>query len=303
MFDVLFGFLLFTALSLVAWALCRLVAVWGALRECLRHVDALPLGDAFQRLPASIAALARFTPFGVPSDAVVNLTIDRAAYPLWLELRGASDRLTTEVRAQVPAIEGKAFPSLRTEAAQFDLAVADPLIVMHQALVRESARDAFYSAAVVTRPASAKEPMSRPRGLGAPIQELIALYVIDYVEWVMRQLRQLAFYLIVCLTLTIMFISSYPFAPASVIRVIFFSLMALSVAAIASLLFQMNRNATLSRIGHTTAGEITWDTQFIVSLLLVTGVPLITIISAELPGVRDFLFSWVTPALKALAKT
>jgi hypothetical protein len=78
---------------------------------------------------------------------------------------------------------------------------------------------------------------------------------------------------------------------------------ALSVVAIATILFQMNRNSTSSRIGHTTAGEITGDTRFILTLLLVTGVPLITIISAELPGVREFLFAWVTPALKAVAKT
>jgi hypothetical protein len=302
-FDLLFGFLVFTSLSLIAWTLRRLVAVWASLRQCLRHVDALPLGDAFERLPAAIAALARFTPFNAPADSAVNLTIDRAAYARWLDLRYVKDRLPDSIARWVPDRAGGAFPSLRSESARFDLSIAGPLIAMHRALVSAVRHDDIYLATMVSDPARSATRTPRPGGTVAPVQELVALYVIDYVEWVVRHLRQLAFYLIICLTLTMVFISSYPFAPASLIRVIFFTLMALSVIAIATILFQMNRNSTLSRIGHTTAGEITWDTQFILSLLLVTGVPLITIISAEFPGVRDFLFSWVTPALKAVAKT
>jgi hypothetical protein len=64
----------------------------------------------------------------------------------------------------------------------------------------------------------------------------------------------------------------------------------------------MNRNAVLSAITNTPAGEVSWNAPFVLSLATYGLVPFITVISAEFPQVRSFLFSWVTPLLRALAK-
>jgi hypothetical protein len=133
-------------------------------------------------------------------------------------------------------------------------------------------------------------------------QEIVALYVVDYVEWVVRHLRHLALNLVVALALTTVLLSSYPLEPESLVKVCFFGLMAAAVACVASLLFEMSRNDTMSRITHTTPGQINWDTQLVFNLVLVSVVPILTVVSAHFPQVRGFLFSWVTPALSAIGK-
>jgi hypothetical protein len=272
--------------------------------------------------------VARFTPVSAPSNSVVNLTIDRVAHARWLELRSLGSAVPLEVREFLPPPNRHTFPGMRSEEGSFDVAIADPLIAIHELLCTKAKDDDVYLQSMLVedtagtgagkekpekeerkeakakgKEAAKAEPAPTPRDLVTILQELVALYVIDYVESVVRNLRHLALSLIVCLTVTTMMLSSYPFAPASVVRVGFFTLMALAVATIAATLFQMNRNATLSRISHTPAGEVTWDSQFIINLLLVTGVPLLTVISAQFPGVREFLFSWVSPALIAIGKS
>jgi hypothetical protein len=91
-FDLLFRFLVLGAVTLSSWTLYRLLIVWGALRACLRNVEAMPLSTAFDRLPRSIATLTRFTPFNAPSSVTVDLTIDRAAETRWRKLRAMSER-------------------------------------------------------------------------------------------------------------------------------------------------------------------------------------------------------------------
>jgi hypothetical protein len=143
---------------------------------------------------------------------------------------------------------------------------------------------------------------ARPLGWADVAQELVALYVIDYVEWVVRHLRHLALSIIVSLALTTMLLASYPFEPESLVKVFFFGLMAAAVLSIGSLLFHMKRDTTMSRITRTTPGEVDWDTKFVSDLVLVGAVPVLTLLSTQVPQVRAFLFSWVAPTLTALGK-
>jgi hypothetical protein len=299
-FDVIVRFLIFSAITLAVWSISRLSAVWGALRSCLSSVEALPLGNAFDRLPNAIASVGRFTPFASASRSAVRLTIDRAAHARWVELGRVVHR-SDPVRQWVSFSAAEPSPAMLTSDIGGGFWVADPLIALHRSLSDATARDELRGALVETE--SGQRLASRNRGSLLPIQELEALYIIDYVEWVVRHLRRLALYLIVCLTLTNVLLSSYPFTPGSIIRVLFFATMGLAVLTIAVILVQMNRNPTLSRINRTSAGEVTWDRQFIINLILVTGVPLLSVLTAEVPGVRDFLFSWVTPLLKAIGKS
>ena len=135
----------------------------------------------------------------------------------------------------------------------------------------------------------------RAGGRGAP--------VIDYVEGG-AHLRQLSLSLILALAMTTILLGSYPFQPATFVKTFFFTLMVVAVGSIAMLLFQMNRDTTMSRITRTVPGEVTWDVQLVLNLLLVAAVPILTLVSTQFPQVREFLFtSWLTPALSAIAKS
>jgi hypothetical protein len=316
-FDLLFRFLVLAAVSLSTWTLYRLLVVWRALRACLHGVESMPIGAAFLRLPSAIAGLTRFTPFNAPTAAAVDLTIDRAAAERWTELLAIESRPDYALDLPlVPVPRPAPAYAIRAAHGTLDPDVATPLVRLHKSLcagaavgavpldpeAREAKREATPEATQEATQEANPRPTAPRRTWPLVAQELVALYVVDYVEWVVRHLRHLALSLVVALALTTVLLSSYPFEPASLVKVFFFAVMAASVASIASLLFQMSRNVTMSRITHTTPGQVNWDTQLVFNLVLVSAVPILTLLTAQFPQIRGFLFSWVTPALTSISK-
>jgi len=135
----------------------------------------------------------------------------------------------------------------------------------------------------------------------AAVSQLVALYVAEYVEWVFRHLRFMAAFLLVSLVLTVVLLSAYPFEPESAVRVIYLGILGGTVLVLLVVLFQMNRDATLSAIAGTEPGKVSWNAPFVVNLLLYAAVPVVALLSSEFPAVGRFLFSWVSPALHVLA--
>ncbi len=299
-FDLLLRFLILTSLALSAWGLYRLVIVWRGLRHCLLNVEAMPLGNAFNRLPLAVAALTRFTPFSAASRATAQLTIDRAAQAIWLELKAAKYAPSISP----PRERSPRFRGLRSESTAFDHRVPEPLVAMHEELCQAAkAGDARFFESPSTDGAEPARAPARARDMYDMVQDLLALYVIDYVEWVTRHLRYLALNLILALALTTILLSSYPFEPETLVKVSMFTLMGVTITMVMATLFQMNRNPTLSRIARTAAGQVTWDRPMVMNLLLIGGVPLVTVMGSEFPQAREFLFFWVTPILRALGKS
>jgi len=86
------------------------------------------------------------------------------------------------------------------------------------------------------------------------------------------------------------------------LKAIFFAVSVMTVSGLVFVLLQMNRNDILSFITRTDPGRLSWDGAFTFNLALYVAVPLLTLLSSEIPEVREFLFSWVSPLLRALGK-
>lgn len=136
----------------------------------------------------------------------------------------------------------------------------------------------------------------------AAMEDLLAAFIIDYVEWVFSHVRAVAFFLAAALPATTALLWSYPFLPESGIRVAFIVLASLCVGALLFVLTEINRDEVLSRIAHTDLGKVTWNSNFIVNLLIFGLLPILALLGAQFPSVGDFLFSWVTPAIRAVVK-
>jgi hypothetical protein len=134
-------------------------------------------------------------------------------------------------------------------------------------------------------------------------EELVAVYVVDYIECVFKYLRGLAAFLLVALVLMTVLIVAYPFQPASVVRTMYLLIIGVSVVTLVAVLVRMNRDPVLSAIAGTNAGEVTWDARFVLNLVTFGAVPILTLLGSEFPELRGFLFSWVSPALRAFTKT
>jgi hypothetical protein len=119
--------------------------------------------------------------------------------------------------------------------------------------------------------------------------------VVDYVEWVIGQIRVLALFLFAGLLALVLHEAAYPYQPQSLVKLILFVLLMVTVGALLTVMVGMNRDDVLSRIAGTEPGKVTWDRNFIVNALIFGLVPLFTLISSEFPVVRSILFAWIYP--------
>ena len=133
-------------------------------------------------------------------------------------------------------------------------------------------------------------------------EEYVATRMVEYVEWVLRHLRVLALFMLLSLVLTTLLVSSYPYQPQSRLKLLLLLVLVGTVGSLIAVLVQMNRNEVLSRIARTEPGQITWNAPFILNLFTFAVVPLLTLLSSEVPALRAAIFSWLQPLLGALAK-
>jgi len=134
----------------------------------------------------------------------------------------------------------------------------------------------------------------------AAAEEFAAVQVVDYVEWVVAQLRVLALFLFAALVLTTMLLSTYPYEPQSLVKLVFFIILLASVGGLLRVSVEMNRDEVLSRVAKTEPGKLTWDRHFLMNGLVFGIVPIATLVSSEFPAVREFLFAWIYPLTRLL---
>jgi hypothetical protein len=319
-FDLLFRLAVVGTLAATPWAAYRLLAVWSALQECLRRLGASPLVEAFDRLPARIARLTRLTLFAVPPPDVIG----DVAVTQWKHL----NRIFQEKQEQFSALlagQGDVLGSIqaldtaprprmsrqeeRREAKAVGL--ADVYAILERLWSLEpTVTEIDRAVAEVAKPGAADTTSMLRHSFADPVrlwlrlaEEFVAVQVVDYLEWVLRQLRILAVFLLLALLLTTGLLSCYPFQPQTLIKLVFFFIVAGTIGTIVFVMSRLNRDEVLSRITKTEPGQITWNSTFILNLLVFGAVPLLTLISSEFPAVRDLLFSWFSPILKAAAKT
>jgi hypothetical protein len=315
-FDTLYRLGLAGVLAVTAWAVYRLLVVWVALRRTLRAVAGTPLLTAFERLPQRVSRLTRLGFIGVPRSAVIA----PIAAAQWRHLHRLADALHTP---SPPDAEW----ALREAARDFatlpppdpglgtcgdERALGTSFLALAGVLETFWMSEPGRAAAAGVRTQVEKESGSRGQGpstsgrirrtfseeLGLWIragEEYAAVQVVDYVEWVIGQLRVLAAFLFISVILLTQQISSYPFVPESLIKLLLFGMLLATIVAVLKVMVEMNRDEVLSRIARTEPGKVSWDLQFVLNALLFGLVPLLTLVSSEFPGIGDFLFAWIGP--------
>jgi hypothetical protein len=310
-FDWLFRFGLLATLGAIAWAVYRFLLIWRGLRRLLATLDP-SFKSAFSGLPEEFKRLTRLTPFGAPSRA----SVEEAVTTHWREMRRIyASNEAAFIDTPAVAISGSTNvamgpPRMRARPYELNPYLSDEFGFFARSVERFKRVDIPDTAnAAIKRGISPYQPDTMEMFRTARVNwadsstSLLAVYVADYVEWVFQHLRYLAVFLLVSLVLTMVFLSVYPFQPQGVIKAVFFVEAGVAIASIIAILFQMNRDATLSAITRGNANVIDWNRQFVGSLLTYGAVPVLTFISTEFPVVRDFLFSWVSPLLRAFGRS
>jgi hypothetical protein len=301
-FDALMHLGIVTLVIVTGWAVYRLAEIWSRVRVILGDIPA-DLLPSLVNLPKKLARVTRLTPFGRPSRSEIDDVVEEK----WKAMEKAYQAAPNALRLAVDGRDDKrpqgAPPLARSRPYELDSGAQEAFVWLHgtldwcrQSRLLRAADESLKNSKQDSHTATREEQWARAAA------DVYAAYVADYVDWTFQHLRYLAAFLLTALLLLVVLLSAYPFQPQGLLKAIYTVELVAGVATLVYVVVQMNRDEVLSAISNTTGGAVTWDPHFVSSLVTYAALPLLTLVSTEVPQVRDFLFSWVTPLLRVFSK-
>lgn len=287
-----------------SWAIYRLTMTWAALERFLNILAETPLVNAFSRLPRTFAEVANVGFIGLRQDIDPSYRDE-----LWFQARTSAGRMKEPGRWDAPVNRpiAQAFDAVAA-ASDLDNSRNQATQLSMRATILGNALLSAWRSAGSAADFDKSEPREVPGVLGANsagmrrAEEYLAVEVFTYVQTILLNLRRLAFFLLLTLVLTVLGLSSYPFQPQSVVKGVFIVLTLVTMAAMFIVMTRMSRNVVLSRMNGSSPGKVSWDTSFVLNVVVFGALPLLALLSSEFPAVRSALFSWADPVVKVVAR-
>jgi hypothetical protein len=139
-----------------------------------------------------------------------------------------------------------------------------------------------------------KEKLPFARALA---EEYVSLVYVNFLQSVLLQMRSLVICAAGMYVLIVCSINIYPFEPHPALQVLAVALILVMGAAVGFVYAEMHRDAILSRLTSTNAGELGWD--FWWKFISAGAVPVFSLLAVQFPEIGRFLFSWLAPALQS----
>lgn len=332
-FNLLLGWSILAGLLVVLGSTVQLVLSWVPLRDGLGELAETPLASAFDRLPDRIRTLARLHLFDPPSPSLGRTIAWTAHERLEGFVPGAE--LGRDVEASPGT--GTERPALRAPGAAGPEA-PDPLGQIRpggpdEGVADEDADEAdegrlaerlAWLADGLERVWTRWPELVRLRGSGGPggeeerdaarsqgkagvghslerlrqAEEVAAIEVVRYVDWVLRHLRRIALLLLFCLLFVTALLVAYPNPYRGLITLAFILLLVVALGAVMMVMGQLSQDEILSRVAGTTPGRISFNRASMLSAVVFVSLPILGLLGAEVPAVGTRLFAWVDPLLR-----
>ena len=141
-------------------------------------------------------------------------------------------------------------------------------------------------------------PREKLPALRSVAEEFVALVYVNFLVSVLLRVRCFVLCsigLYVCIVLST---SVYPFEPHPGLQALSVILLIILGATVGFVYAEMHREAILSKLTSTNAGELGWD--FWLKLASAGAIPLFSLLAAQFPQINQLLFNWLEPALKAV---
>jgi hypothetical protein len=130
-------------------------------------------------------------------------------------------------------------------------------------------------------------------------ETFIAMRLVGYLSQFSLQMTYQIRFLVVGSFLFFMAVIIYPFQPQRLLTGLA-SILAVGVAALVWLFFfRMDRNELIQRIGKRKGGWLSFDFTFFRTVVPYLA-PLLTLLIAQVPGMRDLLSSWLEPLFRVM---
>jgi hypothetical protein len=132
------------------------------------------------------------------------------------------------------------------------------------------------------------------------VKRFLALRVAAYLRYIFAHLRSCLIGALTSGLLALIAITAYVFEPKHFVSLAGWAALAVAVALTLWIFLQMDRNPTLSRIGGTTPGQVTFDRAFLTKLFTYAGIPALGLIATQFPAVGQVLGRMTSQILRVV---
>jgi hypothetical protein len=129
-------------------------------------------------------------------------------------------------------------------------------------------------------------------------EEFVCLNYLAFLQNVLGRLRTMALTIMLLFIVATVATSTYPFDPQQALSAILIVLFVIVGVVIVKVYADMHRDATLSHVTNTKAGEL--GTEFWFKIVGFGFAPMIGLLARIFPGMTDFVFSWLQPGISSL---
>jgi hypothetical protein len=131
-------------------------------------------------------------------------------------------------------------------------------------------------------------------------EEFVVLPIVYMIRAALARMWDNVLFVIGAILLLLGVHASYPFQLNRRLEGFLWTDVAVGVAAVLFVFVRMERDEVLSNIRSSTPGQIKWDRDFIVKLVVYGLIPVAGLFAAEFPDIGGAVLSWIQPFQKAL---
>jgi hypothetical protein len=261
----LFILFLVLALALAALSFYRFFRLWAATLHILRRLDnaAPEVAEAFSAVAKDLS-WRPIQSFGLQIPPFKTLT---------LSVR----RLRSLVAAGKVTVPGG--PEVLDESLR-EIFATESEVGSTEEIAARNRLEVIFGQACLDLQDHAADP---------DVRQFLALRVAAWLRYVFAHMRACLLGALICGLLALVAISAYTFQPRHFVNLAVGLALAGAVGLTLLVFLQMDRNATLSRIGDTTPGKVTFDGTFFSKLFTFVGIPVLGLIATQFPAVGQLL--------------
>jgi hypothetical protein len=276
----------------------HLIIVWFPLSQLLQHLAETPLAPAFERMPPKLRSLGKLHVFDPPDESLGEVLAAAGHKSIWMEAAALSAPAAPLAEFEnaidaAPDPESADMVANREESLTALINLVRLVWCAHPELIWSSAKPDV----------DAKAP---PGGLERWLrqaEEVVAVEVTRYVDWVLRHMRRIAMLLLGLLLFTTALLEVLPFPFHATLTTLFVVTTILGVGTVVLMMVQLAQDDVLSRITGSDPGRLNWNAASLVSVLVYIAIPLVALLSTEVAPVGETLFGWLGGLLRILSTT
>ena len=307
--------LLTTVQLMIVAALFQFLHIWLAIATMLERLATLPTAGAYKRLPRKLF------PQGV-LPRVPRLSELQEAVRRWDHLEHedtrphTSENVTAVFRDDMKRNPHQFWSQTRTWKA---------VLLEARRILDELSVKGTVASMAVTYPRFV--PLSSIGSVGSPVdalpsatrselfavsqvaaddlhrfrqEEFVVLPIVYMIRAALARMWDNVLFVIGALLLLLGIHSSYPFQLNRRLEGFLWTDVAVGVAAVLFVFVRMERDEVLSNIRSSTPGQIKWDRDFVVKLVVYGLIPVAGLFAAEFPDIGGAVLGWIQPLQKAL---